>query len=34
MFADIALRQALAHGNPAPPPAPSKKQQKAYKIIK
>ena len=34
MLAEIAVRQALAHGQPKPSPAPRKKAAKKYRIIR
>jgi hypothetical protein len=34
MMADIAMRQALAHGCPKAPPAPRKKRGESYRIIR
>ena len=34
MLAEIAMRQALAHGRPKPPPAPRKRATKNYKLVK
>jgi len=34
MLAEIAMRQALAHGRPKPAPAPRKKAAKKYKIVR
>jgi hypothetical protein len=34
MLAEIAMRQALAHGRPEPPPAPRKKAAKKYQIVR
>jgi hypothetical protein len=31
---EIAMRQALAHGQPKQPPAPPKKAAKKYKIVR
>jgi hypothetical protein len=33
MLAEIAMRQALAHGKPEPPAEPRRKRVKAYKVI-
>jgi hypothetical protein len=34
MLAEIAMRQALAHGRPKPAPAPRKKAVKKYKLVR
>jgi hypothetical protein len=34
MLAEIAMRQALAHGPPNPTPAPRKKAVKKYKLVR
>jgi hypothetical protein len=34
MLAEIAMRQALAHGRPVPPPAPRKKAARKYRIVR
>jgi hypothetical protein len=34
MLAELAMRQALAHGRPVPPPAPRKKAVKKYKLVR
>jgi hypothetical protein len=34
MLAEIAMRQALAHGKPKPPREPGKKAAKKYRIIR
>ena len=34
MLAEIAMRQALAHGRPRPVPAPRRKRAKAYRIVR
>ena len=34
MLAEIAMRQALAHGRPQPAPATRKKAVKKYRIIR
>jgi hypothetical protein len=33
MLAEIAMRQALAHGGPNPTPAPRKKAVKKYRLV-
>jgi hypothetical protein len=33
MLAEIAMRQALAHGRPKPPPTPRGKTAKKYRIV-
>jgi hypothetical protein len=34
MLAEIAMRQALAHGQPEPVPAHRKKAAKKYKVVR
>jgi hypothetical protein len=34
MLAEIAMRQALAHGRPKPAPTPRKKAVKKYKLVR
>jgi hypothetical protein len=34
MLAEIAMRQALAHGPPNPTPGPRKKAVKKYKLVR
>jgi hypothetical protein len=34
MLAEIAMRKALAHGQPTPPPAQRKKAVKKYKLVR
>jgi hypothetical protein len=34
MLAEIAMRQALAHGRPKPAPTPLKKAVKKYKLVR
>ena len=34
MFAEIAMRQALAHGRPTPAPAPRKKASRKFRIVR
>jgi hypothetical protein len=34
MLAEIAMRQALAHGRPTPAPTPRKKAAKKYKLVR
>lgn len=34
MLANIAMRQALAHGKPEPTPEPRRKRAKSYRIIR
>jgi hypothetical protein len=34
MLAEIAMRQALAHGQPKPAPTPRKKAVKKYKLVR
>jgi hypothetical protein len=34
MLAEIAIRQALAHGRPKPAPAPRKKAARKYRIVR
>ena len=34
MLAEIAMRQALAHGRPKPAPTPRKKAERKYRIVR